>query len=283
MRRIVRSGLKSRLETLLVHMPPPVSARHRVVVLCYHSVHPTEQFANRTSPDLFDRHMSWLRGNCNVIPFDELVNGSRMSDRTRPTVAVTFDDGFADSYTEALPILVRQEIPATFFIATGLVERVPAVLRARSWRGWRAEGSTLTWDQIVEIRRAGMAIGGHGHTHRTLAQIEDEEVIADLLRCRELLEERVGEQVKSLAYPKGRPRRDYTRRTVALARKAGYERAGAVLLRGLKETDDDMEIPRFPIAADPLETLRAKVEGRLDLLGVLQERVPPSMFRMFGY
>lgn len=273
----------AKLQSALSRMPRLNRGQQRLVVLCYHSVHATAEFPNRTPPELFEQHMRWLRAECHVIPFTDVVPGAgRGVEPTRPTVAVTFDDGFADNHSHALPILLRYEIPTTFFVATGLIDRDPDVLHARSWHGWREDNSTLTWEQIIEMRRLGMDIGSHGHTHRTLAQLEDEEVVSDLSRCKQTLEERLGERIVTFAYPKGRPRRDFLPASVRLARSVGYEHAATILLRGVKESDDPMTIPRFPVAADELDLLRAKVTGRMDLIGTVQERAPLSVLRALG-
>jgi peptidoglycan/xylan/chitin deacetylase (PgdA/CDA1 family) len=280
---MVSNSLKAKLQSSLSKVPRLNRAQRRLVVLCYHSVHPTAEFPNRTPPELFEQHMRWLRQECDVIRFTDVVPEARRAvEPTRPTVAVTFDDGFADNHSHALPILLRYEIPTTFFLATGLIERDPDVLHARSWEGWREDNSTLTWDQIIEMRRLGMDIGSHGHTHRTLAQLDAEQVVRDLSRCKQTLEERLGERIVTFAYPKGRPRRDFLPASVRLARSVGFECAATILLRGVKDSDHPMTIPRFPVAADELEMLRAKVIGRMDLIGTYQERAPLSVLRALG-
>lgn len=273
--------LRARLVSALARVPQLTRSKRRVVVLCYHSVHPSEEFPARTSPELFEQHMGWLRAECDVIPFTR-IRADASGYSARPTVAVTFDDGYADNYTHALPILLRFEIPATFFVSTGLVERHPEVIEARSWRGWRNDDSTLTWEQIVDMRRLGMDIGSHGHTHRSFGSLGDEEVFSDLSTCKQILEDRLGEPITSMAYPSGRPRRDFSPRTTHLARAVGYEHGATILLRRVKATDGPLSIPRFPIAADSLDMFRAKVWGRMDLVGVLQEQAPLWMFRVVG-
>lgn len=279
MTAMLSKPVKEGIQSSLSRIPRLKDWRSRVVVLCYHSVHPTSTFPSTTPPDLFDQHMRWLRDHCDVVPFTRIHEHAVRKDRSRPVVAVTLDDGFADNHTHALPILTRLEIPATLFVATGLVERVPEVLRARSWHGWREEGSSLTWDQILEIREAGIDIGGHSHTHRVLTELGDDEVLEDLATCKTLIEDRVGEPIVSFAYPRGRPRRDFSPRSVELARKVGFEHAGTVLLRDVRPSDGKMEVPRFPMARDPLHLFRGKVIGALDLIGMLQERAPLRLLR----
>jgi peptidoglycan/xylan/chitin deacetylase (PgdA/CDA1 family) len=248
--------------------------RQRVVVLCYHSVHPSSGFPSSTSPKLFERHMRWLSEECDLIPFNRAWDARNRPNPSRPAVAVTFDDGFADNYTYALPMLLRYEIPATFFITTGLIDRVTDVIQQRSWRGWRLDGSSLTWGQIIEMQRLRMEIGAHGHRHAVLGRLDDEEVVSDLSMCKQILEERLEAHISSIAYPRGRPRRDFSQRTIDLARSVGFESGAAVLFRGVRRSDSRMAIARFTVKGDSLDILRAKVWGKMDAIGLLQERAP---------
>lgn len=275
MRTIVSTAMKERIQASLVNLPPMhANGRPRVVVLSYHSVRPSSG-AGGTTPEALESHMRWLRRTCEIVPLLEILGHARRRQGRRPTVSVTFDDGFADNYTNAMPILVRHEIPATFFLATGLIDRDPRVLEfASRWGGWPEGGETLTWEQIREMRRSGMEFGAHGHRHVPLGPLNAEEAHTDLSTSKRILEDRLEEPIGSVAFPYGRPRRHVTPETLGLAEELGFQLGAMVLHRGVRADDHPLGIPRFVIGADSTEMLRAKVVGSFDIMGLWQERAP---------
>lgn len=270
---VVSTKAKWKVQLALTYVPAwHLHPEPRVVVLSYHSIHPSPRASGTTSPELFDAHLRWLRRHCDVVPLvkisQRILNGSG-----RPTVAITFDDGFADNYLAALPILLRHEVPATFFLATGLIDRDPNVL-SQSWSGWQENGSTLTWPQILEMRRQGMEFGAHGHRHVPLALLTDDEAREDLDTSKAILEKRLEQQIDAVAFPFGRPRRHVSARTLEIAKEVGFDRGFLVLYRRVLSRDSPLGIPRFVVNDDPVEMIRAKVKGAFDMMGLYQERAP---------
>ena len=96
----------------------------RLLVLIYHRVLPAPDPMYPYDPDVaaFRRQMEALREDFHVVRLADAV--SQLGRGTLParTVAVTFDDGFADNATCALPVLAGLGLPATFFIATGYLD-----------------------------------------------------------------------------------------------------------------------------------------------------------------
>jgi peptidoglycan/xylan/chitin deacetylase (PgdA/CDA1 family) len=97
------------------------SAAARLSILIYHRVLPERDplFPDEPTTDTFDVQMRALKAVFNVLPLSEAI--ARLKACTLPAraAAITFDDGYADNATHALPILRRYDLSATFFIATG--------------------------------------------------------------------------------------------------------------------------------------------------------------------
>lgn len=99
-----------------------------LTILLYHGVSQTksrgiENYAHKHVPaDDFADHLRFLKRNCTVLSLDEVV-ALHNAGATYPkkSVAITFDDGFANNHDVAAPILDDFDLPATFYISTGVI------------------------------------------------------------------------------------------------------------------------------------------------------------------
>ena len=102
----------------------PAGARARLSTLIFHRVLPAPDPLLPSEPSAaeFEARMRWIQRHFNVIPLAEAI--ARLQSRTLPTrsLAITFDDGYADNQQIAAPILRKLGLPATFFIATGYLD-----------------------------------------------------------------------------------------------------------------------------------------------------------------
>ncbi len=117
-------------------------------------------------------------------------------------VAITFDDGWREQYDVAFPILQRYGMRATFFVSTSFI----------------GYPRFITWEELAEMRDAGMEIASHGRKHINLADADDQEAWREVARSREVLEEKLGVPAVSFAYPYG----GFRKGLPAMLERAGY-------------------------------------------------------------
>lgn len=277
-------SLKHQVKRALVHGGRRLTrgtTPNRVAVLCYHSVHPSTPFAC-VSPPEFRRHLEWLRTHCRVVPFSDIPLDPASAGGDRPTVAITFDDGYLDNYTEAFPLLLEYGLTATFFVTAGFINRDEAVL-GRFSRDRRLPASQIesaTWAQLREMRSAGMRVEDHTYGHPNLSRLTRSETFDEFNRSRSDIEDRLGGRVRMTAYPYGKVHRHFTRVTLDAVEAAGFERAAAVAFRGVRAGDSPLAVPRFFISRDNDQTLHDKIFGAWDVIGKLQEWVPSPLARI---
>ena len=193
------------------------------IVLCYHAV--SEEWdvpLTVTASQLVDQLELLARRGYRAVTFHEAVT----AEPTGPTVAITFDDGFASVLEVAFPIASSLGLIATIFVVTDLVEAGAPL----DWPGIERRGATaqevrgLSWAELEQLAGAGWEIGSHTRTHPRLTQLDDDALAAELRGSREACERALARPCRSLAYPFG----DVDSRVVAAAHAAGYEAAAAL-------------------------------------------------------
>jgi len=119
-------------------------------------------------------------------------------DSTR-RVLVTFDDGYADFASAALPILREHGFSAIVFLPTGK-------LGAREdWRGAnRSKRPLMDWPTVAELARSGIEFGGHGITHADLTRLAPAQRREEIAGSARDLEAHLGVRPRSFAAPYGR-------------------------------------------------------------------------------
>lgn len=93
-------------------------------IMIYHRVlaAPDPLFPGETDRAIFSHQLKQLKASCNVLPLLEAVRLLREGRLPPRAACITFDDGYADNATEALPLLLQHGLHATFFVATGFLD-----------------------------------------------------------------------------------------------------------------------------------------------------------------
>jgi peptidoglycan/xylan/chitin deacetylase (PgdA/CDA1 family) len=102
------------------------------------------------------------------------------------------------------------------------LERAAGVVLSTDEERRLVDATVMTWDQVLSLRRAGMDVQSHSHTHRVLQTLDAADLDRELRESRRLLEGVLGERVVAISYPVGKPLRDAPHIRSAV-REAGYD------------------------------------------------------------
>jgi peptidoglycan/xylan/chitin deacetylase (PgdA/CDA1 family) len=176
----------------------------RVTILMYHIVAEpgsAQEARYCCSPRRFEMQMRHLRNaGIRLLTLDAIADTlDRHTEWPDGGVAVTFDDGFADTFTNALPVLVRYRIPATMFAVSDLTGAHNEWMLARGFPKRRL----MCESELREMSAAGITIGSHTRTHPRLPDLDAEAKRDEVRGSKARLEDMIGRSVTAFAYPYG--------------------------------------------------------------------------------
>jgi peptidoglycan/xylan/chitin deacetylase (PgdA/CDA1 family) len=243
----------------------------------------------------FKREIAYLKGSFQILSMDEVVNQLKSGKGfRRPSIAITFDDGYLDNYTLAYPFLKKHGVPATIYLTTSLIgttdrtwtdqiglafletrkdyfnfpqifgdERVSIKAREEKEQAnkkvaealkQRPDGERrdligklfetlgvsekperkwddrimLNWDEVQEMKKNGITIGSHSHTHPILSRMPLQEAKKEISASKKILEKNLGIKVRHFSFPNGR-KEDFSEELRDYCREIGFESICSVI------------------------------------------------------
>ena len=164
-------------------------------ILIYHQVGSGRTHEMNVPAPTFQKQIEWLAANREIVSLPDAVRrrGERAADRL---AVITFDDGYADVFHNAFPILQRRRLPFTLYLTTGPLES------PSDFPAW--PGHPLSWDEIRPMVDSGlMTVGAHTHTHPDLRTVDTTTIVDEIERSNEVLRRRLGQSPRHFTYPKG--------------------------------------------------------------------------------
>lgn len=208
-------------ETVVAH-----KSRH-VPILMYHYVRTVDEahdkvgFLLSVTPENFDKQLAYLNehGFTSISPqelYESLFNEKPLPQKP---ILITFDDGYEDFYTHAVPLLVKHSIKATIFIPSDRI----------STRNY------MTWPQVLEIaQNPAITIASHTRHHVNLNETIIDQLDNEITQSRLILERHLGRAIDFFAYPYGA----FNAEVIKEVKKAGYKLAFSTL-GGFSHTVND--------------------------------------------
>lgn len=215
-----------------------ISEGPKILVLNYHQV---QNRANSLAipPADFEAQMNYLssHGYVTITP-DELYSGLNGElELPKKPVLITFDDGYADNYANAFPILKYYGMRATIFV-------IPAFVGVYK--------NYLTWDELREMADNGISIESHTMNHFKLEELPDDDIRSELLNSKQILEEKLGYDVEFLAYPTG----TYNLHIAGIAKEVGYKGAFTIKYGNVDLGSNFYALERVPIFNSAEHTMK---------------------------
>lgn len=233
--------LSARAQTPAASPAAAPNLNSEAIVLCYHRFEERPKDSLALKPSDFEAQMQALKDNgVQVISMDDFL-AWRRGEKSIParSAVITIDDGYLSGYNTAWPILKKYGYPFTMFIYTNYVKGGP-----------NAGGQSMSWEQLAEMRDAGVDIESHTVSHSDLNARKGktpEQYAAwlktELADSKQMIEDKLGIKVKVLAYPYGKHNEEVRQ----AAMDAGYEAAFTVYGQRLAHDAPAATVGRYAI------------------------------------
>lgn len=195
-----------------VHGTEPVS------ILFYHRVADTHPNDWTMPTRTFARQLRYLQEEFEIVDLAEAQRRIASAENKRPTIAITFDDGYAENCEFAVPLLIKERVPFTYFVSTN------HVFGNRPFPHDVEAGEPLapnTPSQLREMAAAGVEIGAHSRNHIHLGIVTTDVLEDEIVGSKRDLEHALEREIKYFAFPYGQPA-DLSTAAFEVAYNAGY-------------------------------------------------------------
>lgn len=242
----------------------PILMYHSISENCEERIHPYYEL--NTSPRLFAEHMKYLAENKYAVITLDQVAQFVASGKNAPEhcVAITFDDGYRDFYTEAFPILQQHGFTATVFLPTNFIGSQRLKFKGKE---------CLSWEEVRELHRQGIVFGSHTVTHPKLRLLKRAELENEIRQSKEIIEDRIGASVQTFSFPFAFPEQDrnFIKILKDLLLGNGYNAGVTTMIGRASAKDSQLLLRRIPVNnRDDLLLYGAKLQGAYDWVQILQ-------------
>lgn len=241
----------------------------RIPILMYHRIANVPGERNSLSPEKFEEQLDYLKKHgYTTITMNELYQHymQKIPLPSRPVI-LTFDDGYEDNYSNALPLLRERDMKATVFPIVNWIGK------ENKWEEFKHQTTrTMDWAELHKWQAAGMEIGCHTLDHPCLTKCDTNRLEQELMNSKAFLEKNLGAPIDFLCYPYG----FFDDKTIAVAKQSGYKGALAIFENTPLWQQELFALPRIPVSnRQPLWEFALKV-SRIHVIFILLRKLERS-------
>ncbi|MDO8561311.1 MAG: polysaccharide deacetylase family protein [bacterium] len=232
--------------------------RNRASILMYHSVSDRPDYFWAVPRSDFASQMKYLSdAKKPVIALAELVRRVRSGESLGGSVALSFDDGYRDNYTNAFPVLKKYGFPATIFVTTDCMGKFDT-----------HNLEHLSVGEMKEMEASGLIdIEPHTKSHPRLARLSNDAAREEIEGSRKRVADILGKPAPLFAYPYG----DFNAETERIVKNSGFIAAATVREGTVSSESDPFQLPRNSIdRSTTLRQFRGKISRAVDFYQALK-------------
>lgn len=194
-----------------------------VRILLYHSIGDhvnMDRLGLRVSREVFSNQMQSLKEwGYEIVDIDTIFRELPFLKMSKKKyIILTFDDGYKDFVTNALPILEEFHYPATLFVTIEYLQGIRKENTTNYWESW----DKMNWADLKMLKRINqIRIGSHGYSHERLNRFNYDKILKEISFSKEILENELTDKVDFFAYPHG----VYNEACLVALKESGYKAA----------------------------------------------------------
>lgn len=265
---------------LFLKIKRPFEKNNSIRILNYHSISSNikdESFSYvSVSLKVFSAQMKFLYdNNFNIIDLDDFLEIKKNKQQIPPKMIIlTFDDGYANNYINAFPIISKYSFKAVISVITEYIDKNIPFPWINQFLLEDGDDKKLilplSKKQLKTMNDYGISIASHTRSHRSLSRLDKQDVMKEIMESKKNLEDILGKKVKYFTYPYG-SWGDYDKEDKRIVKSAGYEAALSTKVGTNNIESDIYELRRIPIYnIDGISNFKRKVNGTYDFTGFFQ-------------
>lgn len=214
--------------------------KNYIPILMYHRIATVPGDRNSLPKEKFEQQLQYLANNnyTTISPkmlYDYYTHSTPLP---KKPILLTFDDGYSDNYTEALPLLLKYNMSAVVFPIGNWIGK------PNHWENFgKQETTTMTFEQLISWQKNKMDIQSHTLEHPFLTACSQKQLEIELSKSKDFLEKQLHKTIDYLCYPYG----VFNENVIAIAKKVNYKMAFAIFENVPLWNINLFALPRIPI------------------------------------